>query len=115
MMTRTSVASVSRYRAMPPATPASILLSAERRSGRAAGRSVIVVDPVSAVAVFMVQGCRRRVRPSIGISPGSCPDPGPGRHQGQPWLRSGLPGAAGVPPPAGAVLFSVFDRAVLHV
>src|SRR5690242_15891908 len=58
---------------MPPATPASILSSADRRSWRAPGWSVTVADPASAVVVFMSQGCRRRKLSSIGISPGSYP------------------------------------------
>src|SRR6516162_9453654 len=56
---------------MPPATPPSILSSADRRSWRASGWSVTVADPASAVVAFMLQGCRRRWPPSIGISPGS--------------------------------------------
>src|SRR5262249_54684796 len=58
---------------MPPATPPSILSSADRRSWRAPGWSVAVADPASAVVVFMLQDCRRRKPPSIGISPGSYP------------------------------------------
>src|SRR6516165_12178201 len=55
---------------MPPATPASILSSPDRRSGRAWGWPVAVANPASAVVVFMLQGCRRRGPPSIRISPG---------------------------------------------
>jgi hypothetical protein len=32
-----------------------------------------LADPASAVVAFMLQGCRRRRPPSIGISPGSHP------------------------------------------
>src|ERR1039457_1243131 len=43
---------------MPPATPASILPSPDRRSWRASGWPVTAADPASAVVVFMLQGCR---------------------------------------------------------
>ncbi len=58
---------------MPPATPASILSSPDRRSWPAPGWSVAVADRASAVIVFILQGCRRRRPPSIGIPPGSHP------------------------------------------
>ena len=53
---------------MPRATPASILSSPDRRSWPASGWLVKVADRASAVVVFMVQGCRRRWPPSIGIA-----------------------------------------------
>src|SRR5213078_3601466 len=83
---------------IPPATPASILSSVERRSSRAAGWSVMVVDPVSVVAVFMVQGCRPRVPPSIGINPGRILISALEGIRVNPGLRSGLFGVAGVLP-----------------
>ena len=51
----------------------------------------MVVDLVSAVAVFMVQGCRRRVPPSIGISPGSDPDLAPIGIRAYPGCAQGRP------------------------
>src|SRR5215468_9599132 len=54
---------------MPPATPASILSSLDRRSWPAWGWPAAVADPASAVVAFMPPGCRRRRPPSIGISP----------------------------------------------
>jgi hypothetical protein len=55
--------------AMPPATPASILSSADRRGWPVSGWSVVAADRASAVVVFILQGCLRRWPPSIGITP----------------------------------------------
>ena len=51
------------------ATPPSIRSSADRRSWWVSGWSVAVADRAPAVVVLMVQGCRRRWPPSIGITP----------------------------------------------
>src|SRR5215471_6029775 len=76
---------------MPPATPASILSSADRRSWRAWGWPVTVADPASAVVVFMFQGCRRRWPPSIRISPGFRPGVRPLEASGASLMPSGWP------------------------
>src|SRR5450755_1027742 len=73
MMTRTSVTSAFRYRAMPPATPANILSSPDRRSGRASGWPLTAADPATAVFVFMLQGCRPAVVSVDGDQPGLHP------------------------------------------
>src|SRR5450755_2337863 len=86
MMTRTSVTSAFRYRAMPPATPANILSSPDRRSGRASGWPLTAADPATAVFVFMLQGCRPAVVSVDGDQPL--------RGQGDPPHRASSPGPA---------------------
>src|SRR6201992_3299778 len=84
---------------MPPATPASILSSPDRRSWPVSGWSVAVADRASSVVAFMLQGCRRRWPPSIGITPG--PHPGvPPKASGPSLTAVGDTGVADVPPKA---------------